>query len=104
MGVETQVLPLDALAGKLAPYSDHVTCDLLSLSKIKWLLYSIHFLPCGGLFKFFPMHSMAVGLLGLCEISHNSVLQRGDQGDSGIRSCASFSCWLNFYRLSQLPL
>lgn len=48
MAVETQVLPLDALAGKLAPYSDHVTCDLLSLSKIKWLLYSIDFLPCGG--------------------------------------------------------
>lgn len=66
---EIKILTLEALAGRRAPFeflafSDHLTCDLLSLSKTEWILCYIDFLPCGLLFKFSLAHCMALGLLG----------------------------------------
>lgn len=84
-------------------YLDHLICDLLSLSKTKWILCYIDFLPCGLLFTFSLAHCMALGLLGLWNLQLLCVIGEMIKGQWYSQLCQFSLCWLNFYRLSQFP-
>lgn len=102
VSVEIKVVTLDAPAGSLASYLGHLICDLLSLSKIKWVVCNIDFLPCGLLFKL---------LLTFCGVGAPWSLKpraalwyrREGTGGRGTHSSAGLPCRRNLYKLVSEP-